>query len=91
MTGSTHRGSFEPPGPDVPKQEVTRTNSPENCSDHRAAHFESEWQETLRNLQMRICELLLKNEQLRMSLAGMTVSRQEKPCERDDKGEVVCR
>lgn len=83
MTGSTHRRSFEPRGPDVPKQEVTRTNSPENCSDHCAAHFEKEWQETLRNLQMLICELLLKNERLRMSLAAITVSRQEKPCERN--------
>jgi hypothetical protein len=41
--------------------------------------LEKEWQERLRSLQQWICELLLKNQQLRMSLALATAAEEREP------------
>jgi hypothetical protein len=54
-----------------------------NYFNRPAERFEVEWQERFRNLQALICELVLKNEQLRMALASITVITHEEARERD--------
>jgi hypothetical protein len=81
MTGLTDRGSFELPGSNVPAQDVMQTSSADGCSEPSATDLSKEWQKQLRDLQRLICELLLKNEQLRMEIATSTAIRQELPCE----------
>ena len=36
-----------------------------------------EWQEKLRSLQQRVCELLIKNQELRMALQSATAQEEE--------------
>jgi hypothetical protein len=45
--------------------------------------LEEEWQDRLRSLQQWICELLIKNQQLRMSLALATAAGGREPGDRN--------
>ena len=54
-----------------------RSGLPENRVAERAGSYEAARQESLRDLQALVCELLLKNERLRIALANLTVTRQE--------------
>lgn len=45
--------------------------------------LEEEWQDRLRSLQQWICELLIKNQQLRMSLELATAAERREPGDRN--------
>lgn len=81
MDESTQRESFELPGLDVSKQEVASPFLPQSWPNDPTTLLE--YQVKLWDLQMLICELLLKNQKLRVSLAAMTLTCQENACERD--------
>jgi hypothetical protein len=49
---------------------------------HANWELEEEWQDRLQSLQLWICELLVKNQQLRMSLALATAAEQREPGDR---------
>jgi hypothetical protein len=50
---------------------------------HLNWELEEEWQERLRSLQQWICELLIKNQQLRMSLELATAAEGREPGDRN--------
>ncbi len=62
--------SGETPVPVAPMQHATNMSKEELRREEREYRLEEEWQSRLRTLEQWICKLLIKNEQLRMSLAS---------------------
>lgn len=73
MTGSLNGGPF----PHVesiadPRRIDANASSPDSSSGMSIENLPEEWQLQLRNLQEWICELLIRNQQLRMALMQAT-------------------
>jgi len=77
MTNSLRGELFKPAGPLPQERDMSRTDSLDDKCDNTTVAFEAEWQGRLRNLEMLICELLHKNEQLRMALSAKTWDGQD--------------
>lgn len=79
MTDLLTRGSFAPLEWGHVKQNVPETSTLiENFAGCVPGGIEEEWQVKVCNLQILICELLLKNEQLRMALGARTAPNQDR-------------
>lgn len=74
MTDLLPRGSFTQLDRRSANQNAPATDTQEGNSGLPLGGFEEEWQDKLCNLQMLVCELLRKNEQLRMTLGETTAS-----------------
>ena len=71
-------------GGPVPRlQRSTNTSVAGSRFEQPNQQLEEEWQDRLRSLQRWICELLIKNQQLRMSLELATAADERAPGDRD--------
>jgi hypothetical protein len=68
MTTPPRGKSFSPVAPVTAIKRVVITASSDFLSEAPMQGSQHEWQVRLRSLQERICELLIKNQQLRMAL-----------------------
>jgi len=74
---SPQRGDLFPQTTSIASRQREAPASAGHLPDHLAELSQEAWQDQLRSLRGLICELLLKNERLRMKLLSMTMTALE--------------